>query len=244
MAPYQLYYWPSLQGRGEYVRLVLETAGVDYDDVARLPEAEGGGTAAIRRVLEGDGGGLRPLAPPILVAGELVVAQTTNICLFVARRHGLIGGDEASQLAANQLALTIADLVAEAHNTHHPVATGQYYEDQRAEALTYTRGFVQLRMAKYLGYLERVLQDNGGAHLVGEALSYVDLAAFQTLRGLGYAFPLAWSQLEPRLPALAALAARVETHPRVAEYLASPRRLPFNTHGIFRHYPELNLALE
>ena len=32
---YELYYWPSIQGRGEFIRLTLEEAGADYVDVAR-----------------------------------------------------------------------------------------------------------------------------------------------------------------------------------------------------------------
>ena len=37
---YELFYWPGLQGRGEFVRLAFEAAGVAYTDVARTPDGE------------------------------------------------------------------------------------------------------------------------------------------------------------------------------------------------------------
>lgn len=242
-APYSLYYWPMLPGRGELVRLVLEQAGAAYDDVARRPEAEGGGVAAIMAQLRGMGPGLRPLAPPVLVHGELRLAQAANICAWLAARHGLVPEDEAARAEALQLQLTIADLVAEAHDTHHPVGVGDYYEDQKVEAKRHAAQFVAQRMPKFLRWFESVLQANPhapGRHLLGASLTYVDLSMNQVLRGLAYAFPRGFAAIEPEIPGLLALRDMVDALPRIAAYRASPRCIPFNEHGIFRRYPELD----
>lgn len=233
---YALYYWPTIQGRGEFVRLTLEEAAVPYVDVARRPN----GMAAMAKLL-GDGDGLEPFAPPFLKSGHLVIAQTATILAYLGRRHGLVPRDESSQLRAQQLQLTIADLVAEAHETHHPIAGSLYYEDQKREAKKRAATFVTERLPKYLGYFERVLERNGGAHLVGKAVSYVDLSLFQVITGLEYAFPNALGRLAPRIPLILILRAAIAARPRIAAYLASRRRLPFNEQGIFRHYPELDL---
>ena len=235
---YELYYWPGIQGRGEFIRLALEHTGVSYVDVARRPK----GMAAMMKLLE-DGGaaGLEPFAPPFLKSGDLIIAQTATILAYLGPRHGLVPRDEASQLGAQQLQLTIADLVDEAHDTHHPIAGSLYYEDQKREALRRSRTFLEERVPKYLGYLERVLDRNGGDHLVGGAVSYVDLSAFQVLSGLEYAFPNAMARMARRIPLLRRLRDEVARQPRIAAYLASDRRLPFNEQGIFRHYPELDL---
>ena len=241
---YELYYWPQIQGRGEFVRLLLEDAGAEYVDVARLPRSRGGGPQAITRLLDGAGPGLRPFAPPFLKLGEVVLAQTANILAFLAPRHELIPPDEARRAEANQLQLTIADAVAEAHETHHPLSAALYYEDQKREARARAAHFVKDRMPKFLEYFEDVLARNRageGKFPVGSAHSYVDLSLFQLVSGLEYAFPNAFARLSPRIPGLLALRERVRTRPRIAEYLASERRLPFNQWGIFRQYPELDL---
>ncbi|MCA9705649.1 MAG: glutathione S-transferase [Myxococcales bacterium] len=243
-APYALYYWPSIPGRGEFVRLVLEQAGVPYDDVARRPEAEGGGVAAIQQQLRADGPGLRPLAPPVLVHGERRLAQMASICAYLAVRHGLVPEDEASRVQALQLQLTLADLVGEVHDTHHPVSIGDYYEDQKPEARRRAASFVAARLPKFLGYFEGVLRANApgqGLHLVGRATSYVDLGLAHVLRGLEYAFPRGLARVEPQIPGLLALRRHVDALPRIAAYRASPRCLPLGEHGIFRRYPELDL---
>ena len=243
-APYALYYWPGLPGRGEFVRLVLEQAGAAYDDVARRPAAEGGGVPALMAQLRATEPGLRPLAPPVLVHGRLRLAQMPNICAFLGARHGLVPDDESARAEAMQLMLTIADLVVEAHDTHHPVGKGDYYEDQKVEAKRYTVQFVAERLPKFLRYFESVLQANAqgqGRHLLGGSLTYVDLAMDQLLRGLAYAFPRAFARLEPELPGLLALREHVDALPRIAEYRKSPRCIPFNESGIFRRYPELDL---
>ena len=235
---YELYYWPMIQGRGEFVRLALEHAGVPYLDVAREPH----GMAAMMKFLEGGGTRLEPFAPPFLKTGDLVIAQTATILAYLGPRHGLVPTDERSEFRAQQLQLTIADLVAEAHDTHHPIAPGLYYEDQKPEARKRSASFVKERMPKYLGYLERVLGASGANRLVGNAVSYVDLSAFQVVAGLDYAFPNAMARLASKIPRLRRLHDAIANEPRIAAYLASPRRLPFNQQGIFRHYPELDAA--
>lgn len=238
---YQLVYWPTLPGRGEYIRLLFEATKTPYVDVARGPTERAAQFASVMRYVKGGAPGLPPLAPPILVHGEVVLAQVANICLYLAPRLGLVPGDERARVEANQLQLTIADLVAEAHDTHHPVGKHAYYEDQKPEALAYTRGFVNHRLAKYLGYFERVLSHRGTGHLVGDALSYVDISLAHTVDGLSFAFPRAMSALADGLPQVLALRARVNERPALEGYRASARCLPFNNDGIFRRYPELDL---
>jgi glutathione S-transferase len=233
---YELYYWPGIQGRGEFVRLALEYAGARYVDVARTR----GGMAAMTKLLEGAGSGLLPLAPPFLRSGELVIAQTAAILAYLGPRHGLVPDGEASRLGAYQLQLTIADLVDEAHDSHHPIAGSLYYEDQKGEAKARSRVFVAERMPKYLGYLEQVLERNGGERLIGDHVSYVDLSAFQIVAGLDYAFPKAMAGLARKIRRLRRLHDAIARNPRLTPYLSSERRLPFNEQGIFRHYPELD----
>jgi glutathione S-transferase len=239
-APYKLYYWPSIAGRGEFVRLALEESGAPYLDVARLPRSRGGGIAAMMKALR-SAGPLEPFAPPFLQSGELVIGQTANILLYLGPRHGLVPRGEASRFKANQLQLTIADLVAEAHDTHHPIAANLYYEDQKREAKKRATEFARERIPKFLGWFERVLEASGGAHFVGGATSYVDLSVFQMLSGLDYAFPKAMARVRRRIPRLRALVVEVAQRPRIAAYLASDRRIAHSEDGIFRHYPELDL---
>jgi glutathione S-transferase len=240
MAAYELHYWPGIQGRGEFVRLALEAAGAEYVDVARGPAGQGGGARNLAQSMHDLAP--PPFAPPVLVAETLVVAQTANILLFLGQRHQLAPDDEAGRLWVNQLQLTIADLVDEAHDAHHPISSGLYYEDQKAAAKQRAAHFRHERISKYLGYFERILKGGGesGAGLAGEALTYADLSLFQALRGLQYAFPGAMQALAPKLKATLALADRVAEQPKIAAYLTSKRRLAFNEEGIFRHYPELD----
>lgn len=243
-AHYELYYWPGLPGRGEFIRLALEEAGASYVDVARQPEERGGGAGAILRLLRGEASGLLPLAPPILRHGELTIAQVANILLYLGPRHGLSPADEPGRIVANQLQLTIADLVGEIHDTHHPIASGRYYEQQKVAARERAGFFLEQRLPRFLGYFERVLGRNsegGGQVLVGATLGYVDLSLFHVLEGLAYAFPHAFTRGEAAIPGLLGLRERVRARPRIAAYLASDRRLAFNEQGIFRHYPELDL---
>lgn len=235
---YELYYWAAIQGRGEFVRLALEEAGASYVDVART----GGGEARMLALQADDALARPPFAPPFLRVGNRLIAQTANILLFLGARHGLAPKVEAGRLWTHQLQLTLADLVVEAHDTHHPIAAGLYYEDQRSEAKRRAADFVANRMPKYLRYFERVLAANpsGPAHLVGARLTYADLSLFQVVAGLRYAFPKAMARTARRYPQVTALHARVAARPRIAAYLASERRLPFNEHDLFRNYAELD----
>ena len=233
---YELYYWPSIQGRGEFVRLALEDAGADYVDVARRPR----GMAAMARLMESRSVKLPPFAPPFLRAGKQVIAQTANILFFLGRRLGLAPKPDAARLWAHQLQLTIADWVGEVHDAHHPIAGSLYYEEQKREAKQRAENFRAERLPKFLNYFDQVLERNGSRVLVGNAVSYVDLSLFQMIEGLRYAFPNAMSKRERKHRRLIALHDRVAVRPRLAAYLASERRLPFNQEGIFRHYAELD----
>jgi glutathione S-transferase len=238
--PYELYYWPGIQGRGEFVRLALEAAGAPYVDVARERGA-GRGVKALTAMLEG-GVPQTPFAPPFLRDGDLIVSHVANILHYLGPKLGLAPKDEAGCLFAHGLQLTITDFVAEVHDTHHPISTDLYFEDQKTEAKARSTAFLQDRVPKYLGYFERVLTDNpaGQKHAVGGDLTTVDLALFQIWAGMAYAFPRAFAGADKLYPALAALVGSVEALPTVAAYLASDRRIPLNVSGIFRHYPELD----
>ncbi len=236
---YELYYWPEIQGRGEFIRLALEDASADYIDVAREPKR---GMAAMMRFLDNRSAARPPFAPPFLKAGKLVIAQTANILLFLGPRLGLAPKNELGRLWAHQLQLTIADWVGEVHDTHHPISGGLYYEDQKREAKRRAAAFTAERLPKFLGYFENVLKQNSKSsdYVLGKAVSYVDLSLFQMVAGLRYAFPRAMAKRERGYSRLVALHDRVSARPRLAAYLSSPRRLPFNREGIFRHYPELD----
>jgi glutathione S-transferase len=239
--PYELFYWPGIQGRGEFVRLALEEAGAPYVDVARERGA-GRGVKALMAMLEGRAAPLTPFAPPFLRDGEVIVSHVANILRYLGPKLSLAPADDALRLFADGLQLTITDFIAEVHDTHHPIAHDAYYEDQKAEAKGRTASFLAHRVPKYLGYFEQVLGDNpaGPAHAVGAALTTVDLSLFQVWAGLGYAFPRAFAGAGKLYPRLAKLAASVAKRPNVAAYLASERRIPFNESGIFRRYPELD----
>src|SRR4051795_719953 len=231
---YQLYYWPGIQGRGEYVRLALEDAGADYDDVAR----GSGGMAAMSRMMEADH--TPPFAPPFLQAGKLVIGQTANILLYLGSRHGLAPKAEAGKLWVHELQLTITDLVVEIHDTHHPLGPSLYYEDQKAPAKKRSDEFWKSRVPKYLGYFEELLAANGGAYVTGRRLTYVDLSLFQIVEGLRYAFPKRMKAFEKEIPGLVGLHDRVAARPNIKTYLASDRRIAFNEEGIFRRYKALD----
>jgi glutathione S-transferase len=237
---YELYYWPTIQGRGEFVRLALEEAGVPYVDVARAPEPDGG-VPAMMALLDGDSVPHPPFAPPFLKAGRLLIGQTAAILAYLGEHHGLAPKTEAGRLWVHQIQLTVADLVTEVHDTHHPIASSLYYEDQKTEAARRSEEFRTARAKKFLGWFETILERNGaGSWLAGRSLSYADLSVFQVVAGLRDAFPKAMKRLERKLPNVVALHDRVADRPRIKVYLASERRIPFNQMGIFRHYPELD----
>jgi glutathione S-transferase len=232
---YELYYWPEIQGRGEFVRLALEEAGADYVDIAR----SGRGMNAMMKLMETKGG-TPPFAPPFLKAGKLVISQTANILFYLGPRHGLAPKTESGGLWVHQLQLTITDLVAEIHDTHHPLGPSLYYEDQRPPAKRRTAAFWTERVPKYLGYFEQLLGDNGGNYVTGRRLTYVDLSLFQIVEGLRYAFPRRMKSFENEVHGLIGLHGNIATRPNIKAYLDSDRRIPFNEQGIFRHYRELD----
>jgi glutathione S-transferase len=241
---YQLYYWDGLQGRGEFVRLALEEARADYVDVARGAPEDDLGTDAMMALLGHDGGPFAPFAPPFLRDGGQLVSQTANILLYLGPKLGLAPDGEALRYFANGLQLTIADIVAEVHDTHHPIASDLYYEQQKDAAKLRAHAFIDHRIPRFMRYFERVLERNpaGDGQMAGARLTYVDLSMFQLIDGLHYAFPRAMKRFGEHYPRLAALHDAVAARPNIAAYLASPRRLPYNENGIFRHYPELDKA--
>ena len=231
---YQLFYWPEIQGRGEFVRLALEDAGASYEDVARKP----GGTDRMMKMMEGKK--RPPFAPPFIKAGTLVIAQVAEILFYLGPRLKLAPRAEAERLWLDQLQLTITDFVKEIHDTHHPVGSGLYYEDQKPEAKRFSENFLEARVPKYLGYFDGILKKSGGPFTLGRKASYVDLSLFQLIEGLRYAFPNAMKHLERDVPHVVTVHVKVAERPGIKKYLASPRRIAFNEMGIFRHYPELD----
>ena len=233
---YDLWYWPGIQGRGEFVRLVLEGAGIPYRDRAR----EEGAEALVRDLAARRG--FKPFAPPYLADGEFAIAQVAHILAWLTDRHGLGSGDLATDLALIQLQLTVTDLIAEVHNVHHPVGADKYYHEQKGEALAAAASFRAARMPKYLGHFESAVAVNEGPFVLGAKWSHVDTSLFQLVEGLTYAFPQRMAALKPDYPRLHAVRDEVARIDGIASYLASDRRIPFNEDGIFRHYPELDAA--
>src|SRR5580698_7198262 len=239
---YELYYWPTIQGRGEFIRLALEEGGAKYRDVAR-EAGRGAGVAAMMRLMNGRDVETPSFAPPFLKAGKILIGQTANILQFLGPRLRLAPKREAARLWAHELQLTIADFMVEVHDTHHPVASGLYYEDQKKEARRRAADFLENRLPKFLGYFERLLaHQRGQRYLAGTKLTYVDLSMFQIIAGLSYAFPNAMTRVARSYKRLFALHARIQERPQIAAYLASERRIPFNDQGIFRHYAVLDPA--
>jgi glutathione S-transferase len=236
LARYQLFYWPSIQGRGEFARLALEDAGATYDDVARNE----GGMDKMMAMMKGEGEKRPPFAPPFLKSGKLVIAQVADILFYLGPRLKLAPSDDANRLWLNALQLTVTDFVKEVHDTHHPIATGLYYEDQKPEAKQYARSFLKERAPKYLGYFEKVIDKSGGPFVLGRKLTYVDLSLFQLIEGLRYAFPKAMKRIEKKVPKVVDVHDRVAKRKGIKAYLASDRRIAFNEDGIFRYYPELD----
>ena len=239
--PYRLYYWPGIQGRGEFVRLALEEGGARYVDVGATPGARGG-VPAILAMLESRGERRPPFAVPVLEYGRTRIAQTANILFFLGGRLALAPADERGRLWTQQLTLTVLDLYTEIFATHHPLGDGYAYEEQRAAARRRTHDFLKVRLPKFASYFERMLALNRSRSpwLVGARLCYADLTLAQVIAGLEYAFPKAMARTLRRRPRLTRLSAAVFERPRIARYATSGRRLPFNNEDLFRHYPELD----
>jgi glutathione S-transferase len=237
---YEFYYWPSIQGRGEFVRLALEEAGAAYVDVARGKN----GMTKLNQFCGGEDIDRPAYAPPVLKAGKLVLGQTANILQYLGRRHGLAPKNKADRLWVHQLQLTLLDLVNEAHDIHHPISARLYYEEQKTAAKRCAHIFIKERIPKYLGYFENIIEKNKKAsgYLVGDQVSYADLSLFQILCGLRYALPHAMARAEKKYPRLRELHARIAMRPRIVKYMNSKRRIAFNEYGVFRHYPELDIS--
>jgi glutathione S-transferase len=239
---YQLYYHARIQGRGEFVRLALEEAGADYVDIGRMPEDLGGGQGAVLAMMGEAGGAQPPFAPPILKDGDYTISHTANILMYLGARTGLAPADEQARHWLHGLQLTITDFIKDVHDTHHPVANSLFYEDQKDEAAAANEKFHELRVPKYFGYFEKVIASNPAKSgwLVGDALSYGDLSIYHLVEGMAFAWPKRWAAVAGNYPGVIEIRNRVVARPNIQAYLASPRRIPFNTHGVFRYYPELD----
>lgn len=232
---YRLWYWSGIPGRGEFIRLPLEAAGIDYEDCARIGEGDTKLLAEMER-LRGRG----PFAPPFLEIDGLVLAQVPNILLYLGDRHGLAPSNIADRYWMNQVQLTIADVVTEVHNIHHPVDPGAFYDDQKAEAARAAAQFRANRLPKFLRWFEGAITANEGPFVIDHRWSYADTSLFQLVEGLRYMFPRRMAVLENDCPALIGIRNNVAELPGIASYLASERRAPFSEKGIFRYYPELD----
>lgn len=231
---YDLWYWPGIQGRGEFVRLPLEAAGIAYRDRARHE-----GTEALMKDMAARGP-RGPFAPPYLAIDGMAIAQVADILLFLGDRHGLAPSAISDRYWVHQLQLTIADLVAEVHNVHHPVAAGAYYDEQKAEAARAATQFRDARLPKFLAHFEAAAQAGHGDWLIDHRWTYVDTSLFQLVEGLRHMFPRRMRTIEADYPGVVAIRDQVAALPGIAAYLKSDRRIAFNTDGIFRHYPELD----
>lgn len=230
---YDLWYWTGIPGRGEFVRLPLEAAGIAYRDRAREE-----GDEALVADLKARGADA-PFAPPYLVADGRAIGQVANILHWLGERHPIAPEDPEERRRLHQFQLTVTDFLSEVHNVHHPVSGGLYYHEQQAEAARAAPPFRESRLPKYLGWFERSAR---GPWLAGERWSYGDTSVFQLVEGLRYMFPRRMTAIGGDYPKLGAIRDRVAALPGIAAYLASERRLAFNTGGIFRYYPELDAA--
>ena len=240
--PYKLYYWPMIQGRGEVIRLSFEEAGVEYIDVARNNQGQEDNQNAIIDILQNNNLMSPPFAPPFLIDGDIMIAQAAAILQYLAPKIGLIGESQEEQIFAHQIQLTVSDFLTEVHDTHHPIASELFYEDQIEESKRRSANFIKIRIPKYLNYFEKIISNNksNSGWLIGNSLTYPDLSLFQIIEGLHYAFPKAFANIAGNYTNTITLRDAVAARPNIASYLKSNRRIEFNTMGVFRYYPELD----
>ena len=216
----------------------------------------------------GEGGNPPSLAPPILRHGDLLINQLPNILLYLGPQLGLApywDEDPNGIYYINELALTASDgLSNEAHDTHHPIAAGAYYEDQKEEAKKKAKDYIKNRLPKFVGYFERVLKSEaskGGEWLYGGKLTYADLVLFHTVDGVSFAFPKALEKMKKsgEYDGVFNLIERIRSRDNIKKYLESDRRQKYSK-GIYRkssliyivswercltlpgHYPELDAS--
>ncbi|KAK5109187.1 hypothetical protein LTR62_007272 [Meristemomyces frigidus] len=252
-AQYELLYHPGIPGRGEFIRLAFEAKGVAYTDVANEQKD---GYSTVQAVCMNKGtesvDGNPPVfsSPALRIPGAgldgqaLVIAQTPNILWYLGEKLGLVPDDEGGKYHVQQVALTALDLTNETHDTHHPLAVMQYYEDQKEAALAKAKDVRENRIPKYLSYFSRVLEHNAPhgkrKFLVGSYLTYADTTVWQVLNGLLFAFPKEMEARRKEFPALfEELYPAVQEVEGIRQYLASERRLAYSS-GVFRYYPELD----
>ncbi|MXO84844.1 glutathione S-transferase [Altererythrobacter aurantiacus] len=236
---YDLWYWPSIQGRGEFVRLFMAAAGIEWRDCAREKDAE----ALLDDMDERKEKGFAPYAPPYLVDGDFAIAQVAHIVTWLSEKHDIGAADEADKLHLIQLQLDITDIVEEVHSVHHPVASSLYYDDQKDAAEQAAEKFREERIPKYFDHFEQALGvKDGGPFSLGSTWSHFDTSLFQLVEGLEYAFPRRMAAIKDDYPMIFACRDAVALIDGLAAYVASEDRIPFNEDGIFRHYPELDAA--
>ncbi|KAL9598626.1 MAG: hypothetical protein Q9219_004371 [cf. Caloplaca sp. 3 TL-2023] len=251
--PYELYYWPTIPGRGEPIRLCFEATSTPYTDVCNDPSSSSSptGTQTLKTLISPSPSptSTNPphLAPPILKHDDLTLSQLPNILLYLGRKLSLAPrpeDDEAGFHHVHQLALTALDgFLNEAHDTHHPIAVSAQYEAQKPAARARSKDYIATRLPKFLAHFENVLESEsggGGEFLYGGKLTYADLVLFQCLDGVAFAFPRAVEEAREggEFRGVWGLYERVKGLEGVREYLASERRMGYGL-GIWRHYKEL-----
>lgn len=233
---YRLWYWPTIQGRGEFIRLPLEAAGIAYEDCARAQGADALIANMKSHVRRG------PFAPPYLEFDGTTIAQVANILMYLGERNEVAPSAMFDRTWLHQLQLTIADMVAEVHDVHHPVSASAYYEDQKDAALKAAEAFRTERIPKFFAHFEAAVDANPGEWLIDHRWTYADTSLFQLVEGLRYMFPRRMAAIEGDYPGIVRIHDQVAALPGIKAYLKSDRRIAFNEQGIFRRYPELDGA--
>ncbi|XP_013395749.1 glutathione S-transferase [Lingula anatina] len=225
-----LYYWP-LAGRGEFVRLVFEEAGVPYKEIndvellsknfkkIDLPPSEDFSFPCF--------------APPVIKKGDFVLSQTPVICEYLGKKFGLYpDGGEEEEYHARQFNLTIHDFIADGRLAFHGRNHTESYYTQKEETQTYIDFFVKNRLPKWLRNLEHLLNANYGKHggkgyAIGTKMTYVDLALLHVLRATESQFPAPWEELKGSFPLCREFKERMSQRPNLAAYFKSDRCRPF-----------------